>query len=255
VVALVKTLERIMLSRIDAMITANDLILRNLNPSSKIPSVAIYNAPPLSILSISNQPINEVVSGLRHEFGADSFVLLYYGALRNYRGLDALLDAANLSRHLVDKKIVFLIVGDGPMESPLRYDVKRRGLRNVKFLPHMGFDMMMDLVKDVDAVYIGFEPEDPNNYFASPNKLFEAMAMRKPVVTSGFGLLGKIVQQIGCGVKLRSIEGRSIMAAIQKLFDQDFAKKCGENGQIAFRSFYNWDEMARRLESLYSTLQ
>ena len=254
VVDVVQALENRMLDRVDALITANDMILQSLHPSSQILSAAIYNTPPLSISSSSRAPLGKETLELRDKFGPESFVLLYYGALLRYRGLYQLLDAADLAKHLV-KKVIFVIVGNGPLESFLRSEAERRKLTDtVMFHSHMKFEDIMLIVREADAIYIGFEPEDLNNYFASPNKLFEAMAMGKPVVASGFGLLRKLVEEVGCGVKLESIDGQSIVSAIRKLFDKEFGRKCGDNGLSAFSSYYNWDVMARRLESLYSAL-
>ena len=255
VVVTVRAIEKIMLDGVDALITANDAILRNLHPSSKIPNVVIYNTPPLSVSSISESFHNRDIPRLRSELGEESFILLYYGVLQRHRGLNAMLDASELAKQCLSRKVVFIIVGDGPLGSSLHSEAQKRKLGdNVKFYSHMEFERVMLMVKDADAVYIGFEPEDPNNFFASPNKLFEAMAMATPVVASGFGLLARLVERIECGVTLESIDGPSIIAGIRKLLHEDLRNKCGQNGLFWFRSYYNWDNMARRLESTYACL-
>jgi len=255
VVRIVKAVEKLMLNGVDALITANDAILRNLRPSSRIPNVAIYNTPPLSVLSISESSDSAEISRLRHEFGAESFIVLYHGVLQRYRGLGAILDAADLARHCLPRKVIFAIVGEGPLGSSLRSEVQKKKLTgSVRLYPHMDFDRVMLMVKGADTVYIGFEPKDPNNYFASPNKLFEAMAMEKPVLASGFGFLGRLVQRIDCGVIMESVNGPSIIAGIQKLFDEKFKKKCAANGLFWFKSHYNWEVMAQRLESVYADI-
>jgi glycosyltransferase involved in cell wall biosynthesis len=110
----------------------------------------------------------------------------------------------------------------------------------------------MVMVKAAEAVYIGFEPEDPNNHFASPNKLFESMAMGTPVLTCGFGLLGSLVRRLCCGVTLKSVTGPSILAGVRELGRVDLRKRCARNGVHWFRSYYNWDIMEERLRETYN---
>lgn len=53
---------------------------------------------------------------------------LFIGALRYYKGLDYLLDAASIARFPI------VIVGDGPMETELKEKARRLGLSTVHFL-------------------------------------------------------------------------------------------------------------------------
>jgi glycosyltransferase involved in cell wall biosynthesis len=251
----VRAVERFMLARVDALIAANDAILANLQGYSKAPSVAIYNTPPVAVSRLPELGTSTEISYLRERSGPETFVLLYYGAIRQHRGLHALLDAASLTGETSSPKLIFVVVGDGPLASSLLSEALERKLtQKVRFYPYVEFEHAMLMVEDSDAVYIGFEPDDPNNYFASPNKLFEAMAMGTPVLASGFGFLGNLVQKLACGVTMESITGPSILAGIQKLMSEDIRKNCAANGLSWFKSYYNWDTMARRLNAIYSNV-
>lgn len=252
IATLVRAVERVMLARVDAVIAVNDVILQNLRGYSKAPGVAIYNTPPLTVSQISGPDTENEISHLRDEYGGETFVLLYYGTILPHRGLHALLDAADLTSESSSPKLIFLVVGDGPLATSLYLEAQQRMLMHkVRFYPHVAFERAMRMVKAADAVYVGFEPEDPNNYFASPNKLFEAMAVGTPVLASGFGFLGRLVQTLGCGVTLESITGPSILAGIQRLSHEDVKNRCAANGLYWFKSYYNWDVMARRLDDIY----
>ena len=252
VAAAVRAVERFMLARIDALVTANDMILQYLQRYSKVPAVAIYNTPPLDVSQLAGLEEKTEISRLREESGGETFVLLYYGAILQHRGLRALLDAANMAGAPSSPKLIFLMVGDGPLAASLHLEAQQRKLTHrVRFYSHVSFGRAMCMVKAADAVYIGFEPDDPNNYFASPNKLFEAMAMGTPVLASGFGFLGRLVRALGCGVTMESVTGPSILAGVQKLLDEDVKKSCAANGVYWFKSYYNWDVMARRLNGIY----
>jgi glycosyltransferase involved in cell wall biosynthesis len=252
VAAIVKAVERFMLARVDGLIAANDVILQNLQPYSKVGGEAIYNTPPLTVSQFSKQQAETEILRLKDESGEGTFVLLYYGAITQHRGLYQLLDAASLASKNPSSKVAFVIVGDGPLASHLRSEAQERDLtQRVRFYSHVPFDRAMHTVKAADAVYIGFEPEDLNNYFASPNKLFEAMAMGTPVLASGFGLLGRLVQELGCGVTMKTITGTAILSCIQRLSRKAVRNKCAANGLYWFRTKYNWEEMEDRLGTVY----
>ena len=244
-----RAIERLMLPRVDGLIAANDMILATLQPYSKAQGVAVYNTPPLTVSQLSSNKPD--IRRLRNEFGADEFVLLYYGAMIRHRGLFALLDAAVLAERS-SLRLSFVLVGEGPLTSALRSEVRKRKLDHmVRFYPHVTFERAMVMVKAADAVYIGFEPEDPNNHFASPNKLFESMAMGTPVLTCSFGLLGNLVRMFRCGVTLKSVTGPSILTGVRELEQEGLRKQCSRNGVHWFRSHYNWDTMEERLRETY----
>ncbi len=71
-----------------------------------------------------------------------------------------------------------------------------------------------------DAVYYGFDPDNPNARFSAPNKLFEALAAGIPVVTARFGEIGEIVADTGCGILLADYSTESIADALRELLDE-----------------------------------
>jgi glycosyltransferase involved in cell wall biosynthesis len=250
----VKAIERRMLDNVDGLITANDEILRVLHPPERIVSAAVFNAPPLSITEIPSRKSLEI-SILKRKFGKDCFVLTFPGRFQVHRGLNVVLDAAELLKDDKSRKVAFVLVGGGPLESELRREIQRRKLSEiVSIYPHLEFARVMRIVRSSDAIYIGYEPDDPNNHFASPHKLFEAMAMGVPVLASGYGYLGRFVRTTGCGVCLESIDGRSTVTGIRQLFDGQLRTRCGANGIRWFKSVYNWEVMTNRLASVYKVV-
>ncbi len=71
-----------------------------------------------------------------------------------------------------------------------------------------------------DAVYYGFDPENPNARFSAPNKLFEALAAGIPVITARFGEIGEIVASTGCGVLLPEYSSDALVDALEELRDR-----------------------------------
>jgi glycosyltransferase involved in cell wall biosynthesis len=250
----VRAIERKMLNSADGLIAANDEILLELHPPEKIVSAPIFNAPPLSITQFTKGHRSPEIYALRRKFGKDCFVLTFPGRFQIHRGLKEMLDAAELTGQDEDQKILFVLVGGGPLESELREEALKRQLENVSIFPHLEFQRAMRMVSASDAIYIGYEPVDPNNHFASPHKLFEAMALGIPVLTSGYGYLARFVRKTGCGLCLDAIDGESIVAGVRRLFDKRLRARCSANGMRWFSSTYNWEAMTSRLESVYKAV-
>ena len=69
----------------------------------------------------------------------------------------------------------------------------------------MGFvsgKQIADYTCAADVVYYGFDPENPNARFSAPNKLYEALAAGRPLITGDFGEIADVVQ--GGGVRHRA---------------------------------------------------
>jgi glycosyltransferase involved in cell wall biosynthesis len=68
-----------------------------------------------------------------------------------------------------------------------------------------------------DIVYYGFDETNPNAKWSAPNKLFEAIAAGKAILTGHFGEIGKIVRVSGCGVLADTRTRVGIASALESL--------------------------------------
>jgi glycosyltransferase involved in cell wall biosynthesis len=105
-----------------------------------------------------------------------------------------------------------------------------------------------------DAVFYGFDPANANARFSAPNKLFEALAAGKPVVTGNFGEIGRIVSREGCGIVLPDYSPQSLSAAFERL-DGPEAAVMGRAAARLAESTYNLRESSRMLLREYASLQ
>jgi len=119
-------------------------------------------------------------AGLASEWRlAGKFVVGYVGTHGMAHGLGNVLDAAERTRSRAD--ICFLLVGDGAERDMLLADAARRDLTNVRLIgpqPKEAMPRVWSLL-DVALVHLRDSP-----VFAEviPSKIFEAMAMGKPIL-------------------------------------------------------------------------
>lgn len=127
------------------------------------------------------------------------FCIAYFGTMGLANGLGFILDAAaELKRRQVND-ILLMLHGDGMERPRLEARAKQEGLDNVIFSGPTPKHLMAELVAAVDVCMTIFK-NVPVLRTCSPNKLFDALAAGKPILTNMPGWLGAIAEQEKTGV-------------------------------------------------------
>jgi glycosyltransferase involved in cell wall biosynthesis len=96
---------------------------------------------------------------------------------------------------------------------------------------------------------------DGSEFFGSPTKLFEYMAMSKGIVASRLGQIGEVLRDNETALLVEPGNAKALAAAIQRLAESLSLRKClGENARaVAVRS-YTWKHNAQRVLDAYGSL-
>lgn len=120
-------------------------------------------------------------SEARRKWGITSsdLVVAYAGILGHAQGLEVVLEAAKRTRDQHD--IHYLLIGDGPVKQDLIALREREGLTHVRFIDRMSRAELLAAMRGIDAVVV---PLRRNDLFkgAIPSKIFEALALGKPLL-------------------------------------------------------------------------
>jgi glycosyltransferase involved in cell wall biosynthesis len=111
----------------------------------------------------------------------DDFVVFFYGSFRPFQGADYIVRAA----HVLEQRregVRFLLCGDGPTHEDVRGLSKRLGTSNVEFLPRCSIERLADLIAR-SHVCLGVFGTNSKTLRVIPNKVFDALACRRPVIT------------------------------------------------------------------------
>jgi colanic acid biosynthesis glycosyl transferase WcaI len=155
---------------------------------------------------------------LRAQWGlTGKFVVGYLGTLGMAHGLRNVLDAAEIMRSRDDVR--FLLVGAGAEKAALQSEAVQRGLSNVVFVPPQPKDLMPRVwsVCDVGLVHLKNSPA-----FAEviPSKMFEAMAMGKPILlVAPDGEATRIIEADGAGLCVAAEDPQALANAAVRLCD------------------------------------
>jgi len=169
-------------------------------------------------------------AAFRSETGlTGKFVAAYVGTHGMAHGLDTVLAAAELLRD--DARIAFLLVGDGSERERLQAEAARRGLANLHIIGQRPKADMPAIWAATDASLILLRRLDT---FKSvlPSKMFEAMAMRRPIVLGVEGEARALLDAAGAGIAIVPEDAGQLAAAVRRLADNEAeAAAMGEAGR------------------------
>jgi len=114
----------------------------------------------------------------RHDDGL--FRVLYYGTFIPNHGVEHIVEAARILRD--DPTICFELVGEGPMKAKAAVLVEKYGLTNVTFVDWVDKKVLLRKAAEAD-VFLGVFGTTPQSMMTVQNKIYEGLAMAKPVIT------------------------------------------------------------------------
>ena len=172
------------------------------------------------------------------------FSLVYTGGMKKGRYLENIV-AAVKDLHDVE------LVTAGPIVDRQFFD-QIVAAANVKYKGLLKPDDSLELETHADAMIGLYDLQIPENKYALPNKLFEAMMCGIPIITN---VATEVVEETNCGIILNDMDPASIKASILLLKDDSkLCNKLGENGRRGFVSKYNWAKMEDKLYEIYEYL-
>ena len=176
---------------------------------------------------------------------ADCFRLLYYGTFIRNHGLEQVVRAAALLREHTD--VVFELVGDGPERSRIEALACELGADNVQF---GGWVEKSELPARAAAadVCLGAFGLTPQSLHTVQNKIYEGLAMRRPVLTGDSPTVraalvhGRHVYLVPRGDPEALAEAVLVLKG-----DPDLRRKLAEEGYRLYRQQYTPTALGERL--------
>jgi len=206
---------------------------------AKINTLAyIYNSPPdyFDVKQKSNEKRNITT-------------LFYAGLIHKSRGLEYMI------RAIEDlDNIKLIIAGEGPDESLIE-DISIDTKKKIQYIGQISYKNVIKKTLSADILFAFYDPQIPNNKYASPNKLFESMMCGKPIIVSDGSSMANIVRRENCGIVVPYSDIESIKETIVKLKDDPkLRNELGENGRRAYEREYSWKIMENRLINAYNKI-
>ena len=164
------------------------------------------------------------------------FILTYAGAHGRANDLENVINAANI---LKSYPIKFQLIGDGPEKKDLI--MKAKNLKNIEFKNSVSKKIIPNLLSKSNAILISLGDVKLFQYGISPNKLYDAYALAKPVISTLKGAINDEIKTNNVGLVCDPSDPTLLASIIKKMYMlPDFERKqMGLNGRRLAESIYS----------------
>lgn len=203
------------------------------------------------IVYIYNSPPDYFDAKQRQKSGAVADITVFYaGLIHKSRGLEYMINAI---QDLDNVKLIIAGTGsDKGLLEKLSIDAKKE----IQYIGQIPYEKVIEKTMEADILFAFYDTIIPNNRYASPNKLFEAMMCGKPIIVSDGSSMANTVRRVNCGLVVPYGDVQAIREAIVNLkIDPRLRKELGENGRKAYEDRYSWAIMEGRLINAYNELK
>ncbi|EOW9421697.1 glycosyltransferase [Vibrio cholerae] len=237
----VRKLSSIIVKFSDLIIIPDKNRLVNIEELAKNKVIVVNNAPNLDLNSINGKTLD---IGMLSEMDESKTNVFYYGAFNEDRAIRLFLEASKDTR-LSD--INFWFAGWGALEK----EVNAFKGDNVHYLGKLKQVEALSVLCKMDCSLIFYDPKYEHNRLASPNKIFEAMAVGVPVLVSFNTSIDKLVLDENIGYAC-DYELESLILTLIRVRDEN--KDIKVKNIKSLYADYCWDNSAFNLRVAYDRL-
>ena len=237
---LVRKVDLWAMGRVDGVVLVDHCRLEQIQGSHPKSLAVVYNTP--------EDVADELAESTRFNKPEGQLHIVFVGLLQAERGLFELIDV--LEKH---PEWSLDIAGFGGDQHQI---VERaKAIDNVRFIGRLAYQDALALNQTADVLFAMYDPGILNHRYASPNKLFEAMMLGKPVVVARGTGMDRIVASEGCGIVVPYGERSSLEQALMKLAKQpDFRETLGSAARQAYEEKYSWLHQKSTILKFYANL-
>ena len=124
----------------------------------------------------------------------------------------------------------------------------------VHFLPPAPLEALLSYTSQADVGVSLLEDSCENHRLALPNKLFEYVAARVPVVVSNLPEMGRLVRERGIGWSVNSADPESVAAGLRAAISSRGDQSLHHRLEAAAAEL-NWEHEKSRLLAVYEELE
>ena len=227
--------ERRAINSADVVILADESRKQQISESTPNKLVVVYNSP----VDAAVIPSRSLRAGFR---------LAYVGLLVEERSLLEVIEI--VGRH---PEWGFDLAGFGGDETKIVRQASK--YPNITWHGRVDYSTALSLMADADLLFAIYDPSVANHRYSSPNKVFEAMLLAKPLLVARDTNMDRIIEENHCGVVVEYGQQGQIERAMEDFAsDPNTARQLGANGRLAYEKHFSWEIMKKRILELYSEL-
>lgn len=147
------------------------------------------------------------------------------------------------------KDIELIICGSGP-QKVVKYVKSLPGIKYCGYIPQ---DQSLKIGASCDLVFAYYDPSYKINIYASPNKLFDALAIGRPILINKETLVAKWVEKEKVGFSLPYGDLNALNQLINNLLENpQKITKTGYRGRKLYESHYKWSVVKEKIKKSFN---
>jgi glycosyltransferase involved in cell wall biosynthesis len=173
----------------------------------------------------------------------NKFIVSYIGTLGLSHALEHVLQTAQF----LEKEIIFLLIGEGAEKNKLQKMAREMDLANVRFIDQVSKEELPAYYAASNVVLVTLK-DLPLFQCVIPSKIFEIMAMGKPIIISVKGESRKlVVEDANAGIAAIPENHEDLADKIIDLYhNKDVRNKFGQNGRAFVEKYFDRNQLADR---------
>ena len=251
--------ERILAKSANKLFVVSDVMRKNLIKEYEVDDRKVISNPNgVDVNRFSPANVDrEHVKKLKSELAINNKkVVGFVGTFGPWHGIDVIV---NSMKKLIPqrKDVVFLLIGDGELWDFVKQNMEKYKLQSNVILVGKVNHYSMPSYLSICNVLLNptVRNSDGSDFFGSPTKLFEYMAMEKPVISSKVGQLKSIIEHKSNGFLINEGDYNMLNKYIVELVDNpEMATHVGAKARKTVINEYTWELNAGRIIDCYKNI-
>jgi len=193
-----------------------------------------------------SKTVQEVES--KYNINQNKFNVAFTGTIGLAHGLEIMLNAAKL---LSD--IDFYIIGEGAKKDELIKISNKLKIKNVFFIDNLSWQEIVNINQSID-IHLVHLINSSEFKKVIPSKIFESMALQKPIIMGVEGESKQIIKDANCGIFIEPQNHLDLVKVISKYRnDKNYLFRLGKNGYNHLTQYYSREVLAKKMMSKISS--
>lgn len=234
---IIKSLEFSVINNADASIICTEARKKQIAGSRPKLLEVIHNTPGYSTPAMDSV----------FEVSTEKIKIAYVGCFESHRFLKELLSIV-----MDDSRFELHIGGFGLYEEYVKECSGK--CDRIIFYGKLPYDKVLALEEKCDIISAMYDPSVPNNRFAAPNKLYEAMMLSKPVIMCENTGWDEVIVSNEIGIIAKPSEDGIKQALYELIEKKNLWTDMGKRSNELYQNTYSWNIMSERVKNLYCKL-
>jgi len=178
--------------------------------------------------------------------------ILYSGTFAPVNHLSTILDSIKIIQDKGYSNIKFIFFGEGTEKEKLLEQKNKLKLKNTEFNSFVPKKNLPKMLNKANILIAHFKKSNVYKYGVSFNKLFDYMAMAKPIIFAVSVSKGP-VNQTNCGISIPPENSEKMAEAIIKLYNMspEEREKMGQRGREYVEKYHSIPVLVNKLEKVF----